>query len=70
MFEVNGLQAVDVSALPRNRGVEVLESGPDTFGIPCVTLSAPTREILVAYIVRYWGDEDLETTTSRIVEVV
>lgn len=59
MFTVTDLQACEPDALPHDAGVTVvLDDDLDSMGFNRATVSAPTRDALIEYVLKHWGDED------------
>jgi hypothetical protein len=57
-YFVTDLQAVEPEALEQVEGITVeVEPGLDSMGFPRVTVRGETREGLLAYVARQWGDE-------------
>jgi len=73
-FMVDDLQSTDPEFLAPMEGITVsLSPEKDSMGFDRATVEGPTREAVIAYVRREWGDEDpewfQEWVVDRVVEV-
>lgn len=71
MFQVTDLQACEPGELFRDKPEDVtvtVQPGHDSMGFNRVTVEAPTKARLIAFVVDNWGDDDLEWIDEWVVD--
>ncbi len=67
-FVVTSLQAVEPDALKPQDGIVVTEDeAADSMGFPRVNVYGPTRDAVIEYVRREWGDEDPDWFADYVV---